>query len=167
MKALFSRTALIVAAFSLASFAAVSAARADSDPAKEMRPLLRMPVSPPRSTDMKDTQMHLHHVVNCLVGPKGKGFDATPGNPCKDQGNGAITDTKDSKQKKALQAALAKANAGLKAKDMTAAQKDATDAQAAADAEGLIAGAVGFSPICGIRAQEAERFSRPLASHLL
>jgi hypothetical protein len=129
MKALFSRTALIVAAFSLASFVAVSAARADSDPAKEISTAATHAGLAAKATDMKDTQMHLHHVVNCLVGPKGKGFDATPGNPCKDQGNGAITDTKDSKQKKALQAALAKANAGLKAKDMTAAQKDATDAQ--------------------------------------
>ena len=79
---------------------------------------------------MKMTQMHLHHVVNCLVGPKGKGFDTSNANPCKDYGNGAIPDMKDPNQKKALQAALAKANAGLKSKDMAAAQKDATDAQA-------------------------------------
>ena len=26
---------------------------------------------------MKTTQMHLHHVVNCLVGPQGEGFDAS------------------------------------------------------------------------------------------
>jgi hypothetical protein len=129
MKVLLSRTALIVAAFSFASFAAVSAARADSDPAKEISTAATHAGLAAKATDMKMTQTHLHHVVNCLVGPNGKGFDAAPGYPCKDQGNGAIPDTKDPKQKKALQSALAKANAGLKAKDMAAAQKDATDAQ--------------------------------------
>jgi hypothetical protein len=130
MKASFSRAALIAAAFSFASFVTISAAHADSDPAKEMATAATHAGLAAKSTDMKMTQMHLHHVVNCLVGPKGKGFDTTNANPCKDQGNGAIPDTKDSVQKKALQAALVKANAGLKAKDMAAAQKDATDAQA-------------------------------------
>src|SRR5271157_1645163 len=37
------------------------------------------------SKDMKATQMHLHHVVNCLVGPQGEGFDASFGNPCNGQ----------------------------------------------------------------------------------
>ena len=36
--------------------------------------------------------MHLHHVVNCLVGPSGTGFDATNANPCAKAGNGAIPD---------------------------------------------------------------------------
>ena len=130
MKVSFSRTALMAAAFSFASFVTISAALADSDPAKEMATAATHAGLAAKSTDMKMTQMHLHHVVNCLVGPKGKGFDTTNANPCKDQGNGAIPDTKNPTQKKALQAALAKANAGLKAKDMTAAQKDATDAQA-------------------------------------
>jgi len=129
MKTSFGRTALLAAAFSFASFAAISAARADSDPAKETATAATHAGLAAKATDLKGTQMHLHHVVNCLVGPKGKGFDAAPGNPCKDQGNGAIADTKNSKQKKSLQAALAKANAGLKAKDMAAAQKDATQVQ--------------------------------------
>jgi hypothetical protein len=74
--------------------------------------------------------MHLHHVVNCLVGPNGQGFDAGAGNPCKDQGNGAIPDTSDAAKKTMLNQALAKANAGLKLEDMAAAQKDATEVQA-------------------------------------
>ncbi|MEJ2643963.1 MAG: hypothetical protein P8180_03365 [Gammaproteobacteria bacterium] len=36
--------------------------------------------------------LHLHHVINCLVGPKGKGFDGAVGDPCKGQGNGALND---------------------------------------------------------------------------
>lgn len=36
--------------------------------------------------------LHLHHVINCLVGPHGKGFDGAVGDPCKGQGNGALND---------------------------------------------------------------------------
>ena len=129
MKASFTHTALVAAVFSFASLVTVSAARADTDQAKEVSTAATHAGLAAKATDMKGTQMHLQHVVNCLVGPKGKGFDAAPGNPCKDQGNGAISDTKNSKQKKSLQAALAKATAGLKAKDMAAAQKDATQVQ--------------------------------------
>jgi hypothetical protein len=126
----YHRVAMVGAAFCFASLVTIAAARADSDPAKEMATAATHAGLAAKAADMKMTQMHLHHVINCLVGPNGKGFDAAPGNPCKDQGNGAISDTKDPKQKKAMQAALSKANAGLKAKDMAAAQKDATQAQA-------------------------------------
>ncbi len=37
---------------------------------------------------------HLHHVLNCMVGPQDKLFDAAAGNPCKGQGNGALPDMK-------------------------------------------------------------------------
>jgi hypothetical protein len=80
--------------------------------------------------ELKMVHAHLQHTINCLVGPKGKGFDANQLNPCKDMGNGAIADTKNAGQKKSLRAALAKARSGLKAKDLAMAQKDA---QAAAD----------------------------------
>ena len=76
--------------------------------------------------------MHLHHVVNCLVGPSGMGFDATNANPCAKAGNGAIPEAS-AAQKPKLQAALTSANAGLAASDLAAAQKDATDAGAAID----------------------------------
>jgi hypothetical protein len=76
--------------------------------------------------------MHLHHVVNCLVGPSGTGFDATNANPCAKAGNGAIPDAS-AAQKAKLATALASANAGLAASDVAAAQKDAADAGAAID----------------------------------
>jgi len=129
MKVPLRHTALIAAVVSVASFAAISGARADTDQAKEVSTAATHAGLAAKATDMKMTQTHLQHVVNCLVGPKGKGFDAAPGNPCKDQGNGAIADTKDKKQKAALNQALAKARSGLKAKDMAAAQKDATQIQ--------------------------------------
>jgi hypothetical protein len=75
--------------------------------------------------------MHLHHTVNCLVGPTGQGFDAKEANPCQKLGNGAIPDTTESATRAKLTAALASAQAGLKSDDLSAAKKAATEAQAA------------------------------------
>jgi hypothetical protein len=43
---------------------------------------------------MADVTMHLHHVVNCLVGPGDKMFDKAAGNPCDGQGAGIMPDIK-------------------------------------------------------------------------
>lgn len=80
---------------------------------------------------IQQVHMHLHHTVNCLVGPKGDGFDAREANPCQKLGNGAIPDTTDSAMKAKLSAGLAKAQAGLKSDDLAAAKKAATEAQTA------------------------------------
>jgi hypothetical protein len=84
-----------------------------------------------QAVTIEQVHMHLHHTVNCLVGPKGQGFDAKQANPCQKLGNGAIPDTPDSATKAKLTAALAKAQAGLKSEDLTGAKKAATEAQAA------------------------------------
>jgi hypothetical protein len=73
---------------------------------------------------------HLHHTLNCLVGPNGMDFDKTAINPCKNSGNGAIPDTTDAAKQKALEEAAGKARAGLKENDLAAAQKDASDTEA-------------------------------------
>lgn len=112
-----------------ALFFYIGSARAESDPAKEVATAAQHAGLAAKAADMKATQMHLHHVVNCLVGPGGQGFDANEANPCKDQGAGAIPDTKDSAQATNLRQALTKANAGLAAKDQAAAQASATEAQ--------------------------------------
>jgi hypothetical protein len=82
------------------------------------------------STELKMVHTHLHHTINCLVGPKGKTFDAKALNPCKDLGNGAIPDSKTAAERHALQAPLDKARAGLKANELAAAQKDAGEVEA-------------------------------------
>lgn len=41
---------------------------------------------------LKEVTLHLHHVINCLVGSKDKMFDASAGNPCEGQGNGIVAD---------------------------------------------------------------------------
>jgi len=72
------------------------------------------------------THMHLHHVVNCLVGPDGDAFDADEANPCADQGNGAIPDAEDDADlQDDLQDILATAQDGLDTDDADEAQASA------------------------------------------
>ena len=73
--------------------------------------------------------MHLHHTINCLVGPAGADFDSNAQNPCAAMGNGAIPDSTDAAQKQSLQEAVEKAKAGLASKDMATAKEDASAAQ--------------------------------------
>jgi hypothetical protein len=120
---------ILLAGTALASFS-VTRASADADAGKEVGTAAQHAGLAAKATEMKMVQMHLHHVVNCLVGPSGQGFDISFGNPCKDQGNGAIPDTAEAAKKTMLNQALAKANAGLKLTDMAGAQKDAGDVQA-------------------------------------
>jgi hypothetical protein len=80
------------------------------------------------SSKLEDVHMHLHHVINCLVGPSGQGFDATAENPCNGQGTGAINDVENkSKQRKKLDTAVKDANKGLKENDLKKAQKEAKE----------------------------------------
>jgi hypothetical protein len=43
---------------------------------------------------MKEVSLHLHHVVNCLVGEGDPMFDKASGNPCQGQGKGIMPDIK-------------------------------------------------------------------------
>jgi hypothetical protein len=113
----------------LAALCLAFPAAAQSDSGKEVSTAANHAGLAAKATDLKGVQMHLHHVVNCLVGPKDSNFDQAAGNPCNGQGNGAIADTKDAAKKKPLQDALKQAQDGLKASDMAAAQKQATMAQ--------------------------------------
>jgi hypothetical protein len=81
------------------------------------------------AADLKTAHLHLHHVVNCLVGPSGQGFDAKAGNPCKGMGHGAIADAGgDATAEAHLRAALSQAESGLKASTLDAAHADAQQA---------------------------------------
>jgi hypothetical protein len=79
--------------------------------------------------DLDTAHMHLHHVVNCLVGTSGNGFDAKAGDPCKGQGQGAIVDAKgDVATESRLHAGLMQAEHGLKATTLDGAHADAQQA---------------------------------------
>jgi hypothetical protein len=71
---------------------------------------------------------HLHHVLNCLEGPKGADFDAKELNPCKGQGMGAIPDSPPDKLK-ALKAAADQARMALSEPDMAKAKSMAAQVQ--------------------------------------
>jgi hypothetical protein len=79
------------------------------------------------ATDINTAHMHLHHALNCLVGPNGAGFDAKQMNPCANSGNGIIPDTTDAAKKKAFQAAADKAMAGIAENDLAKSKKIAGD----------------------------------------
>lgn len=113
-------SALLIAS-SLPSFAA--------DAAKEISTAAEHAGYAADATVIGTTYSHLHHTINCLVGPKGAGFDAKEANPCAAMGNGAIPDTTDAATTKQLKAAVAKAKAGLASKDLAKAKADATAAQ--------------------------------------
>jgi hypothetical protein len=80
------------------------------------------------ASDLNGVHTHLHHALNCLVGPGGPGFDAKELNPCAQNGKGAIPDTSDAANKSSLEAAAEKVRAGLAASDIKAAKADASAA---------------------------------------
>ena len=70
--------------------------------------------------------MHLHHVLNCLVGPGGAGFDANALDPCKGMGHGAIRDAAgDPGAQASLRKVAAEAMRGEHARTLPAAHADA------------------------------------------
>lgn len=78
------------------------------------------------ASELDMVHAHLHHVVNCLVGPSGKAFDAKAADPCKGMGEGAIVDAKgDAPMVARLHSALSEAEQGLKATTLESAHADA------------------------------------------
>lgn len=65
------------------------------------------------ATTIEEVQHHLHHVINCLVGPDAPGFIADAMNPCHGMGKGAIPDTSDPALQMNLERVLEHAQAAL------------------------------------------------------
>jgi hypothetical protein len=83
-----------------------------------------------QSGTINAVRMHMHHALNCLVGPQGEGFDEKQMNPCAKVGAGAIPDSTDASQKAKLDAAKTQLVQGIAATDLKAAQDAANGAQA-------------------------------------
>src|SRR5215472_11179067 len=99
-----------------------------ADPDQEVNTALQHAGMSAGSAKIEDVHAHLHHVINCLVGPSGAGFDSTAEDPCKGQGTGAMNDiTGNDKESKELGEAVKDANKGLKENDLKKAQKYAKD----------------------------------------
>jgi hypothetical protein len=109
---LVTKSVVILGALGLSLFAGLALSAGGAQ--KEIETAIQHAQFAAKMSTVDQTHAHLHHVVNCLVGPNGKGFDAKAGNPCKGQGNGAINDAKaGSDQQKLLEDALVVANIGL------------------------------------------------------
>ena len=76
--------------------------------------------------DIAGVHLHLHHVVNCLVGKDGDGFDAGAGDPCQGMGNGAVNDATEFVLKTQLDGILKEANKGLADDNVDSARKTAS-----------------------------------------
>ena len=76
----------------------------------------------------KTLHFHIQHTLNCLEGKTGADFNAGPGNPCDEQGNGAIPDSSPAAQK-SLKEAVVKAKQALAEPDFEKAKGYAGDAQ--------------------------------------
>lgn len=92
------------------------------------------------AAEMMDTvsasHLHLHHVINCLVGVNGAGYSAAAerlsANPCKGLGGGALPDSAaDAQAHSRLESALADAQTGLKANTLKTVHADAAKVAAA------------------------------------
>jgi len=70
---------------------------AAGDPSAELNTAVTHAGFAAKYETMKEITLHLHHALNCLVGPQDKLFDAAAGNPCQGQGNGYLPDQKAAK----------------------------------------------------------------------
>ena len=75
--------------------------------------------------NLAQTHTHLHHAMNCLVGPKDADFDRANMNPCAQQGNGAFPDESNPEIKAKLQSAMSAAGDGIASSDEATAKKNA------------------------------------------
>ena len=75
--------------------------------------------------NVSQTHMHLHHAVNCLVGPKDGDFDKSNINPCAQQGKGAFPDQSNPEIRAKLQNAMTLAGDGIASTDEATAKKNA------------------------------------------
>jgi hypothetical protein len=55
-----------------------------------------------KADTLERMHMHMHHILNCMVGEHGKEFDPKVMDPCKGMGNGAINDESSPVKRKLL-----------------------------------------------------------------
>lgn len=80
------------------------------------------------SGDIAGVHRHLHHTLNCLVGPEGDGFDQSAGNPCQAAG-GAIPQTADAEMRMKLEGIAGQVRSAIGNSDLAAAKEAAMDVQ--------------------------------------
>lgn len=121
---------ILTAIFSLvAVLFSVNNVYANTNARKEINTAIMHAGYAKKMTEVNKVHLHLHHVINCLVGSHGAGFDAQAGDPCLGMGNGAINDynykVADMVQRDMLQQALENAHYGLMSKRLPIARNAA------------------------------------------
>lgn len=76
---------------------------------------------------IEDIHQRMQSAINCLVGPKGEGYNAAAPDPCTRSGNGVIPDTADAAKKAKYLEAVEKLKTGLKEEDRRNAMQIALD----------------------------------------
>ena len=112
-------------AFALPAFAVLN-----TDAHREIRTAAQHAEFAVKGKNIDVVHMHLHHVINCIVGADGAGFDAAVGDPCKKFGKGAFNDASGSDVTEGLlNQSLRLANIGVEINDQHAAQAVAVAAR--------------------------------------
>lgn len=75
----------LTTAFTLAALAATAAPALAADAAQPISTAAQHAGYAAGADDIKGIHTHLQHVLNCLVGPDGEGFDDSAADPCKGQ----------------------------------------------------------------------------------
>lgn len=120
------RTRLIGSSIAAAAIASLSLATAQADGPQAVATAAQHARLAAGSAAINAVHLHLHHVLNCLVGPDGEGFDEDSGNPCAATG-GAIPQTSDSEMKAELEELAEQVRGGIANQDLAAAQETATE----------------------------------------
>jgi hypothetical protein len=115
-------------AFALTGIVALYPNAAQADTAQAISTAVQHAGFAASGADIATARRHLHHVLNCLVGPDGDGFDASPGNPCAAAG-GAIPQTSDPALKMKLEGIASQVRSGIENESLDAAKRVATDVQ--------------------------------------
>lgn len=116
---------LIPGAIALTALAALAPTAASADAAQAKATAAQHAGLAAGSGDLAGARRHLHHTLNCLVGPDGVGFDESAGNPCAEAG-GAIPQTADAGMREELMAVADEVRAAIMGEDLAAAQAAAT-----------------------------------------
>ncbi len=120
---------VIFAGLSLVS-ALPALAATESTAHKEIRTAAQHAEFAAKAKNADGVHLHLHHVINCLVGPNGDGFDIAAGDPCAKMGKGAMPDASGSQATEGLlDQSLSLARIGLRTEDYRSTQAVAVAAR--------------------------------------
>ncbi len=119
---------IVSAVFGIALALMVSSSALAEDVAAEVKTAAVHAGLASSAADINGVQSHLHHTLNCLVGPDGDGFDADEMNPCEGMGSGAIPGTMDEDKKAHLEDVAETVKVGLDTDEYDEAKKAAMSA---------------------------------------